>query len=192
MKNPLILQEASSKIEDKTIDVINNARKSLLFHDGNAWVIKEGNPLFDVTMGSFDGAKVCELVGIYLLGKLVPLIRTKNVGLYRDDGLAVIHQANGPKMEMIRKDIIALFKSRRLSITIDTTLIETDFLDILFNLVMDKFFPYRKPSNTPHYIHFESDHPPSIIKQLPSMTNKRISNLSCNEREFNKAEPLYE
>ena len=75
-------------------------------------------------MGSYDGAEICELVRLYLLGKLAPLIGTKNVGLYRDDGLAVIHQANGPKMDRIRKDIIALFKSKGLSITIDTNLIE--------------------------------------------------------------------
>ena len=131
------------EIEDKIMEIINHARKSLLFHDGNAWVKKEGNPLFDVTMGSYDGAEVCELVGLYLLGKLAPLIGTKNVGLYRDDGLAVIHQANGPKMDRIRKNIIALFKSERLSITIDTSLIETDFLDVSFNLEMDNFFPYR-------------------------------------------------
>ena len=123
--------------------MISHARKSLLFRDGNAWVKKEGNPLFDVTMGSYDGAEVCELVGLYLLGKLATLIGTKNVGLYRDDGLAVIHQANGPNMDRIRKDIIALFKSEGLSITINTNLIETDFLDVSFNLEMDNFFPYR-------------------------------------------------
>ena len=59
-------------------------------------------------MGSYDGVEVCELVGLCLLNKLAPLIGTKNVGLYRDDGLPVIHQANGPKMNRIRKDIIAL------------------------------------------------------------------------------------
>ena len=37
-------------------------------------------------------------------------------------------------MDRIRKDIIALFKSEGLSITIDTNLIETDFLDVSFNL----------------------------------------------------------
>ena len=44
-----------------------------------------GNPLFDVTMGSYDGAEVCELVGLYLLSKLTPQMGIKNVGLYRDD-----------------------------------------------------------------------------------------------------------
>ena len=50
------------EIEDKIIDIINHARKSLLFHDGNACVKKEGNLLFDVTMGSYDGAEVRELI----------------------------------------------------------------------------------------------------------------------------------
>ena len=35
-------------------------------------------------------------------------------------------------------------------------------------------------------------HLPSIMKQLPWMTNRRISNLSCNENEFKKAKPRYE
>ena len=143
-------------------------------------------------MGSYNRAEVCELVRFYLLGKLAPLIGTKNVRLYRDDSFAVIHQANGTKMDRIRKDVINLFKFEGLSITTDTNLIETDFLDVSFDLGMDKFFPYRKPRNIPLYIHSESNHPPSIIKQLPSMINKRISNLSCNEHDFNKAKPLYE
>ena len=137
-------------------------------------------------MRSYDGAEVCDL-----LGKLAPLTGTRNIGLYRDNVLAVINQANGPKIDMIRKDIIALFKSEGLSITIDTNLIDTNFLDVSFNLAMDKFFPYRKPNNSPLYIHSESNHPPSITKQLPSMTSKHILNLSCNENEFNKAKPLY-
>ena len=95
-------------------------------------------------------------------------------------------------MERIRKDIIALFKSEGLSITIHTNLIETDFLDVSFNLEIVKFFPYKKPKNIPLYIHSESNYPPSIINKLPSMTNRRNSNLSCNENEFNKAKPLYE
>ena len=50
------------EIEDKIIDITNHARKPLLFHDGNTWVKKEGNPLYDATMGSYDWAELCELV----------------------------------------------------------------------------------------------------------------------------------
>ena len=143
-------------------------------------------------MGSFDDAEVRELVGLYLLNKIKPLFGSNNVGLYRDDGLAIVHKANGLKVDRLRKDIISLFKDEGLSITIDTNLIETDFLDVSFNLNTEKYFPFRKPNNAPLYIHSKSNHPPSIIKQLPSMTNKRISSLSCDETEFNKAKITYE
>ena len=132
-------------------------------------------------MGSFDGAEVCELAGLYLLNKIKPLLGSSNVSLYRDDGLAIVHKANGPKVDRLRKDIISLFKYEGLSVTIDTNLIETDFSDVSFNLNTGKYFPFKKPNNTPLYIHSKSNHPPSIIKQLPSMTNKRISSLSCDE-----------
>ena len=39
-------------------------------------------------MGSFDGAELCELVGLYLLSKLETLLGKPAVGLYRDDGLS--------------------------------------------------------------------------------------------------------
>ena len=91
------------------------------------------NPLFDVTMGRFDGAEVCKLIGLYLLNKVKALLDSGNVGLYRDDGLAVVHKANGPKVDRLRKDIISLFNDEGVSITIDTNLIETDFLDFSFN-----------------------------------------------------------
>ena len=45
------------EIEDKIINIIKHSRKSLLFHNGNAWVKKEGNPLSDVTMGSSMGQR---------------------------------------------------------------------------------------------------------------------------------------
>ena len=111
--------------------------------------------MFDIIIGSYNWAGVCELLGLYLLSKLAPLIGTKKFVLYRDDDLLIIYKANGPKMGRIRKNIIALFKPEGLSITIDTNLMETDFLDVSLNLEMDKLFPYRKPNNTPLYIHSE-------------------------------------
>ena len=80
-----------------------------------------------MTAGCYDGAEVCELVGFYLLSKLTLLVGTKNARLYWDGSLAVIHQAKGPKMNRIKKEIIALYKSDRLWITTDPNLIETDF-----------------------------------------------------------------
>ena len=78
-------------------------------------------------MGSSDGAEVCELVGLYLLNKIKPILGSNNVGWYRDDGIAIVHKAYGPKVDRLRKDIISLFKDKGLFITIDRNLIETDF-----------------------------------------------------------------
>ena len=47
-------------------------------------------------MGSSDGAEMCELVGLYLLNKIKPLLGSNNVGLYRDDRPAIAHKAIGP------------------------------------------------------------------------------------------------
>ena len=75
------------------------------------WVKKGDNTLFDVTMESFDGAKICELVGLYLLDEVSSLIGRDNVGLYRDDGLAAINSSSGRVVDKMRKSIIALFKN---------------------------------------------------------------------------------
>ena len=45
---------------------------------------------FDVTMGSYDGAEIRELVGLYLLSQ--PQNLNISVRLYRDNGLAVTNQ----------------------------------------------------------------------------------------------------
>ena len=165
--------------------------------------------MFVARMGSYDGAEFCELVGLYLLNQLSIVIDKisgglfsggsgkgflsfRSVGLYRDDGLAAINNANGPKLDRIRKDIIALFKEEGLPITIETNFTKTDFLDVSFNLATKKYFPFRKANNTPLYINAFSNHPPTIIKQLPKRINKRISDLSCNKEEFDKVKSVNE
>ena len=148
--------KSMTNIDDSTIQIIKHARKSLLFDSTGVWVKNDGNPLFDVTMSSFDGAEICELIGLYLLSKFSVVIDSDNVGLYRDDGVAVIHNANGPKLNRLRKNIIATFKSEGLSITIETNLVETDFLDVTFNLPTGTYYPYNKPNNALLYIHAQS------------------------------------
>ena len=82
--------------------------------------------MFDVTMGSFDGTEICELVVLYIIGKLCPTMQV-NVGLYRDDVLAVAKNVNGPKLNKFGKEITVIFKAESLSVTIETNLIKTDF-----------------------------------------------------------------
>ena len=41
-------------------------------------------------MGCYDGAEICELVGIYIQNKLCKVTNKKDFGLYRDDGLRIL------------------------------------------------------------------------------------------------------
>jgi hypothetical protein len=169
--------------------IVWHSRKSLLFIDGSAWTKKDGN-LFDVTMGSFDGAEICELVGLYILHLLTTKLSKEDVGLYRDDGLAAV-QLSGPEADRKRKDITKIFKDCGLKITVEILLKQTDFLDVTFDLPSGHFWPYRKPNNNPLYIKTQSNHPPTIIKHLPKAISHRLSSTSCNREVFERAKPAY-
>ena len=179
-------------VTESEIQIIKHARRSLLFSKDSEWVKKNGDEQFDVTMGSYDGAEVCELVGLYLLSRLTPIMSKDSVGLYRDDGLAAIGSRSGRQLDQYRKKIVEVFKSEGLSITIVINLTRTDYLDAMFDLDSGKYSPYRKPNSKPLYIHAKSNHPPTIIKELPNMINRRISDLSCDREEFTKAKGQYE
>ena len=90
-----------TSITDRDIDIIMHSRKSLLFDKNTAW-IKKNNSSFDVTMGSYDGAEVCELVGLFILNDLCNEYGKDNIGLYRDDGLAIFKHTSGPQAERIK------------------------------------------------------------------------------------------
>ena len=55
----------------------------------------------------------------------------------------------------------------------------------------DTYLPYRKPDNPPVYINNCSNHPPTVLKQLPKSISKRLSDLPSNEKIFEKTKPAY-
>ena len=61
-------------------------------------------------MGSYDGAEICELVGIYILTRRATIIRKSDCGLYRDDDLVILRNVNGQQIDRTRKNIIKIFK----------------------------------------------------------------------------------
>ena len=64
--------------------IILQAKSSLLYNSGQPWSKRTSSNLFDVTMGSFDGAESCELVGTYLLHNIKEGFGNAcNFGLYR-------------------------------------------------------------------------------------------------------------
>ena len=58
----------------------------------------KGIPDFDVTMGSFDRAELCELVGLYILHILGEDYGKHRIGMYRDDRLVCFDMPADPKL----------------------------------------------------------------------------------------------
>ena len=113
-------------------------------------------------MGCYDGAEICELVGIYIQNKLCKLMNKKDFGLYRDDGLGILRNTSRPEADRKRKNIIKIFKECGLSIICEANKKMVDFLDVRFNLNNQTDEPYRNLNNEPVYINKQSSHPPTL------------------------------
>ena len=143
-------------------------------------------------MDSYDGAQICELVGVYILTRLATIIKKSDCGLYRDDGLVIIRNVNGQQIDRTRKNINKILKDIGFGIDIETNLKVVDFLDITFNLNNGIYKPYKKPNDRLLYINKSSNHPPQIINQLPKIISDRLSRNSSNKEVFNTAKGEYE
>ena len=91
-----------------------------------------------------------------------------NVGLYRDDGLAIFRNLSQPNIERKKKEIIKIFKSFTAHVT------SANCLYVNFYLTADVYKPYRKPNDEPIYINKYSNHPPNIVRQIPLSVSSRI------------------
>ena len=78
---------------------------------------EERGDLFDVAMGAYYGAEVCELVGTFLLEKISKTCNKSNIGLYRDDGLSIFRNKSRTRLEKIKKKLQRLFKEYDLEIS---------------------------------------------------------------------------
>ena len=163
--------------------IIVHAKKSCLFSSGKQWCKKSSSDFFNITMGSYDGAESCELVGSFLLHEIT-MKHSNNFGLDRDDGLGISNKSPH-EVELIKKDLCAIFRKYGLKITIEANKKCVDFLDVTLN-------GKHMPNNTSLYIHSKSNHPTVIIKNLPKSINKHLSDISCDEEAYNRAAPTYQ
>ena len=174
--------------EEKTIIV--QAKQSLLFNRDSVWCKRESSTLFDVTMGSFDGAETCELVGSFLLSKITPVCGN-DIGLYRDDGLAAFKKSPR-EIEGIKKHICKVFSEHNLKLTIEANKKCVNFLDVTLDLQSASYKPYMKPGNIPQYVNRHSNHPPSVLRKIPEAINQRLSHISSDKQSFESACPPYQ
>ena len=101
---------------------------------------------FDVPMGSFNGAEICEMVGLYILNAMTAgpklIFRKNEVGLYRDNSLGIIPERGCSTRDLNRR-LKKLFMDMGLNITTDSGMKCTDFLDVELDLDSGEFCPFR-------------------------------------------------
>ena len=193
LRESLVFAKNHASIEEEEVNLIMACRKSVLFNSGNVWTKKDKD--FDMTMGAQDGAEIAELTGIYLLNQvnefLSSLSKKSHAGLYRDDGLIYIEDANGPLINRIEKALHRIFKRNKLNISIEQKGHTINFLDVTLS-TDGSHKPYKKPNSTIKYVNKGSNHPPSITKNIPSSIQKRLNSISSCEREFIDAKDEYQ
>ena len=81
---------------------------------------------------------------------------------------------------MTKKKLCKIFKDNNLRIAVEANKKVTDFIDITRDVHKGSYKPYKKPNDTIIYIHCQSNHPTSIIKNLPKGIKIHLSNNSAN------------
>ena len=146
--------------------------------------------IFDVAMGSYDGAECCELIGLFMLHNISKEL-PGNFGLYRDDGLGAIN-ATPRNIEIVKKKLCKIFKDHGLKITVEANSKIVNYLDITLDLTSGKVSPYMKPNNKLLYVNRLSNHPQQIIENIPKGINKRLTSISSDNTIFEKSLAPYQ
>ena len=116
-------QHVQTKREE--FNIIQHARKLLLYNKKIQWQKKNTN-LFDVVIGAYDGAEVCEIAGLLLWNNLANRFDKNSVGFYRDDGLSLLKNISGHRVDKIGKELYG----NGLSLEIECNLKTVHDLDI--------------------------------------------------------------
>ena len=192
--NSLKFAEKFTPITDDDQNLILHSCKSTIFYKNQTWEKINTPNLFNVSMGSYNGAEVCDMVGLFMLNEIkkTNIFQNDEFGIYRDDGLAVIQSKSPRTAENTAKTLHRIFNKWGFKITIETGLIQTDFLDIELNLPNKTYIPFRKPNSDILYVSKQSNHPNQILKQLPITINERLNNLSSNQESFNRIKHNYQ
>ena len=128
------LKFAEEKVQISYDDtkIIYHARKSWLFNEGGTWMKKVC--LFDVTVGAYGCAEVCELDGTFLLITISEKYDKNSIGLYRDDLLSVFKNKSGTQLERIKKNLQKSIKEFGFEIVAESNLRILKYLNMTLNL----------------------------------------------------------
>lgn len=124
----------------------------------------------------------------------IPFYYLTNTNAIRHNALKVIYIACAKKtnliyIQKIKKQITEIFKSNDLKIKIEANKKVVNFLDVTFNLTNGTYKPYMKTNNKLLYVHKQSNHPPSLIKNIPLNINKRLTNIIIKGKAIESLDP---
>ena len=122
---------------------------------------------FDVSIGAYDGAEICELIGCVLLYSINKIMDPSSHGPYCDDGLIIVDKSTPKKCDGIRKRLYKLFDEFGFRLDIRTDLKITDYLDVTLNLYSGTVSPFRKRNQDLRYVNRGSNHPTQVFKHVP-------------------------
>ena len=152
--------------------IIEHCWKSLLFYENKPWKKKKNRKLLRRDNGQLRRSR-----NLWIGWNLYTYSPSKksNCGLYRDDGLVILHNVNGQQIDRTRKNIIKIFKDVGFSIDIENDTKVVEFLDITFNLNNGIYKRYKKANNTLLYVNKCSTHRSQIINQILRTIDERLS-----------------
>ena len=143
-------------------------------------------------MGTYDGAEICEIVGMFMLSLLSKTFSSNNIGFYI---VMTDSQFLGTLVDNKRKN----FKKKKwfkkdngLQIIIKCNLKIVDYLDVTLNLTDGTYRLFHKHNEETTFIHVESDHPLQIVKKIPRSIEKRLFNLSSTKGIFENSKDYNE
>ena len=125
-----------------------------------------------------------------MLSLITPKFKSQ-VGLYRDDGLAVCN-ATAKKIEKTKQEVSEIFKSNGLKMTIEANKKTTNFLALTLDLPSGSYKPFMKPNNKVLNVNRQSNHPPALLKNIPDNINKRLTSISSSQKVFDDAIAPYQ
>ena len=169
--------------------IIQTCRAAVL-SEGQTWVKKgpRNEERFSVTMGSYSGAEVCEVVTLHLLYQIVEagLMSRQQVGGFRDDLLGVT-RATPRQGDILKKKMHELFRRNGFGIEILVNVKHVDYLDVHFDLSTGVFKPFVKAGGEVRYVDKKSDHPPRTVNIIGPGVQYRLSGNSANQEVFQAA-----
>ena len=85
-----------------------------------------------------------------------------------------------------------MFAGKGSRMTTEVNINSVDILDVNLDLKTGLYKPYKKPNQSPLYVHSLSNHPKKVLENIPLAVNQRLNRISSNDIVFDEAAPDFQ